>query len=180
MWLSCDAHVCDWKSTVLWLSCDCHRLVEEHTKTLERVNELWKQKWPVHWDEVPTHSPLTLTPLTHHTLHTHVHTPVDILSQNSHYPVPGHTHTHPLHSFTHTQAWEEKHVTISLDSGGVAGFSVVGGRDQPQLPNPGAFIVTSVNQGGPAEGQLKLVGLSVYSVWLLDPHTPTPTPTHTH
>lgn len=28
------------------------RLVEEHTNTLERVNELWKQKWPFTWDEV--------------------------------------------------------------------------------------------------------------------------------
>ncbi|XP_064405216.1 disks large homolog 5-like isoform X2 [Halichondria panicea] len=80
------------------------RLVEEHSKTLERVTELWKQKWPVNWDD----------------------------------------------------AWEEKHVSIDLDSGGLAGFSVVGGRDQPQLPNPGAFIVTTVNQGGPAEGQLKV------------------------
>ena len=31
------------------------RLVEDHTKTLERVNELWKQKWPVTWDEVWLH-----------------------------------------------------------------------------------------------------------------------------
>ena len=38
---------------------------------------------------------------------------------------------------------------------GLAGFSVVGGRDQPQLPNPGAFIVTTVNTGGPADGFLK-------------------------
>ena len=28
------------------------RLVEEHSKTLERVNELWKQKWPGAYDEV--------------------------------------------------------------------------------------------------------------------------------
>ena len=28
------------------------RVVEDHTKTLERVNELWKQKWPPTWDEV--------------------------------------------------------------------------------------------------------------------------------
>ena len=28
------------------------RLVEEHTKTLEKVTELWKQKWPVNWDDV--------------------------------------------------------------------------------------------------------------------------------
>ena len=28
------------------------RLVEDHTKTLERVNELWKQKWPPAWNEV--------------------------------------------------------------------------------------------------------------------------------
>ena len=96
------------------------RLVEEHSKTLERVTELWKQKWPVNWDEVGSPSS------------------------------PPHTHTH-----THVQAWEEKHVTIILDAGGLAGFSVVGGRDQPQLPNPGAFIVTMVNSGGPADGQLK-------------------------
>ena len=38
---------------------------------------------------------------------------------------------------------------------GFAGFSVVGGRDQPQLPNPGAFIITTVNKGGPADGILK-------------------------
>ncbi|XP_064390736.1 uncharacterized protein LOC135338505 isoform X2 [Halichondria panicea] len=56
------------------------RLVEEHSKTLERVTELWKQKWPVNWDD----------------------------------------------------AWEEKHVSIDLDS------------------------PSSVNQGGPAEGQLKV------------------------
>ena len=31
------------------------RLVEEQTKTLERVNELWKQKWPHNWDEVGNH-----------------------------------------------------------------------------------------------------------------------------
>lgn len=42
-------------------------------------------------------------------------------------------------------------------SDGLAGFSVVGGRDQPQLPNPGAFIVTTVNSGGPADGIIKLV-----------------------
>ena len=28
------------------------RLVEDHAKALERVNELWKQKWPPAWDEV--------------------------------------------------------------------------------------------------------------------------------
>ena len=38
---------------------------------------------------------------------------------------------------------------------GLAGFSVVGGQDQPQLPNPGAFVVTSVMKGGPAEGVLR-------------------------
>ena len=53
------------------------------------------------------------------------------------------------------QAWEEKHVTVQLSADGFAGFSVVGGRDQPQLPNPGAFIITTVNQGGPADGLLK-------------------------
>ena len=40
-------------------------------------------------------------------------------------------------------------------SDGLAGFSVVGGRDQPQLPNPGAFIVTTVTSGGPADGVIK-------------------------
>lgn len=44
-----------------------------------------------------------------------------------------------------------------LDAEGYAGFSVVGGCDQPQLPSPGAFFITMVNQGGPAEGLLKLV-----------------------
>ena len=53
------------------------------------------------------------------------------------------------------QAWEEKHVTVPLDEEGLAGFSVVGGRDQPLLPNPGAFIITIVNNGGPANGILK-------------------------
>ena len=36
------------------------RLVEDHAKTLERFNEMWKQKWPVAWDEVcsrPSPSP---------------------------------------------------------------------------------------------------------------------------
>lgn len=28
------------------------RLVEEHSKTLERVDQLWRRKWPVTWDEV--------------------------------------------------------------------------------------------------------------------------------
>ena len=51
--------------------------------------------------------------------------------------------------------WEEKHVTVPLGPDGVSGFSVVGGRDQPQLPNPGAFIITTVNQGGPADGMLR-------------------------
>lgn len=41
-------------------------------------------------------------------------------------------------------------------SEGKAGFSVVGGKDQPQLPNPGAFIVTAVTKGGPADGILRL------------------------
>ena len=53
------------------------------------------------------------------------------------------------------QGWEEKHVVVPLDQDGLGGFSVVGGRDQPLLPNPGAFIITVVNQGGPAEGVLK-------------------------
>jgi hypothetical protein len=81
------------------------RLVAEHSKTLERVNELWKQKWPGAYDEL---------------------------------------------------AWEEKHITLTLGSDGLAGFSVVGGRDQPQLPNPGAFIVTTVTSGGPADGVIKV------------------------
>ncbi len=46
-------------------------------------------------------------------------------------------------------------MTVPLDVDGLAGFSVVGGRDQPQLPNPGAFIITVVNPGGPAEGLMK-------------------------
>ena len=61
----------------------------------------------------------------------------------------------PHYSDVILQAWEEKHVTVPLDTDGLAGFSVVGGCDQPQLPNPGAFIITVVNQGGPAEGLLK-------------------------
>lgn len=28
------------------------RVVAEHSKTLERINELWKQKWPGAYDEV--------------------------------------------------------------------------------------------------------------------------------
>ena len=31
------------------------RVVEEHSRTLERVDQLWKQKWPVNWDEVRQH-----------------------------------------------------------------------------------------------------------------------------
>ncbi len=46
-------------------------------------------------------------------------------------------------------------MTVMLDAEGYAGFSVVGGCDQPQLPSAGAFFITMVNQGGPAEGQLK-------------------------
>lgn len=37
----------------------------------------------------------------------------------------------------------------------LAGFSVVGGRDQPHMPNPGAFIVTTVDAGSPASGALE-------------------------
>ena len=37
----------------------------------------------------------------------------------------------------------------------LAGFSVVGGRDQPHMPNPGAFIVTAVDVGSPASGVLQ-------------------------
>ena len=28
------------------------KIVEEHAKTLERVDELWKQKWKINWDGV--------------------------------------------------------------------------------------------------------------------------------
>ncbi len=119
------------------------RLVEEHSKTLERVNDLWKQKWPVNWDEVNSHISHTPARVTIH-LNALNETNLMILITS---------HTLTLH--TPSQAWEEKHVTINLDSAGLAGFSLVGGRDQPQLPNPGAFIVTTVNQGGPAEGHLK-------------------------
>ena len=35
---------------------DLHRkhnkIVEEQAKTLERVDELWKQKWKINWDSV--------------------------------------------------------------------------------------------------------------------------------
>ena len=34
------------------------RLVAEHSKTLERVNELWKQKWPGAYDEVRPYDPI--------------------------------------------------------------------------------------------------------------------------
>ncbi len=67
--------------------------------------------------------------------------------------VAGQTMCVCTHPHTPSQVWEEKYVSINPDSGGTfAGFSVVGGRDQPKLPNLGAFIG---NQGGPAEGQLK-------------------------
>jgi hypothetical protein len=46
-------------------------------------------------------------------------------------------------------------VTVQLGTDGFAGFSIVGGRDQPQLPNPGAIIITTINQDGPADGLLK-------------------------
>ena len=28
------------------------KIVEEHAKTLERIDELWKQKWKINWDGV--------------------------------------------------------------------------------------------------------------------------------
>ena len=46
-------------------------------------------------------------------------------------------------------------VVLVQGKDGFAGFTVVGGRDQPQLPNAGAFIVTSVNKSGPADGVLR-------------------------
>jgi hypothetical protein len=52
--------------------------------------------------------------------------------------------------------WETKHVQVPLDIERKAGFSVVGGKDQPQLPNPGAFIVTTINKGGAADGILRV------------------------
>lgn len=54
------------------------------------------------------------------------------------------------------EMWELKHLQVPLGNEGLAGFSVVGGKDQPQLPNPGAFIVTIVNKGGPADGILRV------------------------
>ena len=32
------------------------KIVEEHAKTLERVDDLWKQKWKINWDEVRSES----------------------------------------------------------------------------------------------------------------------------
>ena len=100
--------------------------MEDHSKTLERFNELWKQKWPHVWDEVIAS--------------------IKTRPQHGEFPLP-------------PQAWEEKNVSVPLDSDGFAGFSVVGGRDQPQLPNPAAFIITTVISGGPADGMLKSVVL---------------------
>jgi len=81
----------------------------------------------------------------------------------------------PAPSLSLFQGWEEKHVTVTLDSEGYAGFSVVGGCDQPQLPSPGAFFITMVNQGGPAEGLLKYVSRLKMSLRAYDayntPHT---------
>jgi len=37
-----------------------------------------------------------------------------------------------------------------VDSAGSAGFAIMGGRDQQQLPNPNAIVVTEVVCGGPA------------------------------
>jgi len=54
------------------------------------------------------------------------------------------------------KAWEEKHVTVALGPDDFAWFSVVGGRDQPQLPNPGAFIIAAVNQNRSADGLLRV------------------------
>ena len=170
------------------------RLVEDHTKTLERVNELWKQKWPVTWDEVwlyfyslsllslslfpslsvcisttppPPPPPslslslsLSLNPFTPYALLALSSLPTSLVSLPILSLSPRLLRVYFCQT-THTgkfqQAWEEKHATVQLGADGFAGFSVVGGRDQPQLPNPGAFIITTVNQGGPAEGMLKYV-----------------------
>jgi len=70
-----------------------------------------------------------------------------VISPSPSHPLHIHTLTH-IHPHTLTQAWEEKHVTVPLGPDGFAWFSVVGGHDQPQLPNPGAFIITTVNQNG--------------------------------
>ena len=41
------------------------------------------------------------------------------------------------------------------DADGPAGFAVMGGSDQPQLPNPNAVIITQVTPGSPADSVLK-------------------------
>jgi len=43
---------------------------------------------------------------------------------------------------------------LEVDAAGSAGFAVMGGRDQQQLPNPSAIIVTEVVCGSPAHQQL--------------------------
>lgn len=48
------------------------------------------------------------------------------------------------------QAWEEKHISLEMESAGSAGFAIKGGRDQQQLPNPNAVIVTHINAESPA------------------------------
>jgi len=45
---------------------------------------------------------------------------------------------------------------VPLGPDGFTWFSVVGGRDQPQLPSPGAFIIATVNQNRPADGLLRV------------------------
>ena len=159
------------------------RLVTEHSKTLERVNELWKQKWPGAYDEVCyTHLPcFVVDPIKcdvllstqqaweekHITLQLVCYEPMN-LAYSICYTLPFYmsflyiyntnlASVHHVHPCTYNYLWCSLCFPPAKGSDGLAGFSVVGGRDQPQLPNPGAFIVTTVIPGGPADGLVKSV-----------------------
>ena len=59
------------------------------------------------------------------------------------------------------QLWEEKHISLEMETAGNAGFAIMGGRDQQQLPNPNAVIVTHISTDGPACRHLMYVCIYV-------------------
>ena len=136
------------------------RLVAEHSKTLERVNELWKQKWPGAYDEVSIMHVL-LAELWYELLLYILYLPCSYHGKRSTSHYHWYVNTNPHHlvdCYTYydlSSSMSERLAYSIQGSDGLAGFSVVGGRDQPQLPNPGAFIVTTVTSGGPADGLIK-------------------------
>ncbi|XP_063244378.1 disks large homolog 5 isoform X2 [Bacillus rossius redtenbacheri] len=71
----------------------------------------------------------------------------------------GHNHSHDSAIDADLQEWETE--ILDIDLSGLAsdddlGFSLVGGRDDPQCPNDSAIYVSSVSKGSVADGKLKV------------------------